>query len=84
MLINSSISWKYQINKWTTNMQDIKRVLTSKPKNEGKAYFLFSLVSIAIGGILCWLMGELAITYVAISVVLLAWGVACWVNGKAE
>jgi len=29
-------------------------------------------------------MGELAITYVALSVVLLAWGVACWVNGKAE
>lgn len=65
-------------------MQDIKRVLTSKPKNEGKACFLFSLVSIAIGGILCWIMGELAITYVALSVVLLAWGVACWVNGKAE
>lgn len=63
-------------------MQDIKRVLTSKPKNEGKAYFLFSLVSIAIGGILCWLMRELAITYVVLSVVLLVWSVACWIQKK--
>lgn len=65
-------------------MQDIKTILKSKPKNEGKAYFLFSLVAIAIGGILCWLMGELAITYVALSVVLLVWGVACLVKKRNQ
>ena len=57
-------------------MQDIKAILTSKPKNEGKAYFLFLFLAIVIGGIICWLMGEIAITYVALSVVFLGWSVA--------
>lgn len=58
-------------------MQGIKTILTSKPKNEGKAYFLFSLVAIVIGGILCWIMDDLAITYVFLSAVLLIWSLAC-------
>lgn len=61
-------------------MQDNKSILTSKPKNEGKAYFIFSLVAIAIGGILCWLMGELATTYIVLSVLLLVWSVACFLK----
>ena len=55
----------------------MNNILTYKPKNQGLACFIFVLVAIAIGGALCWWMGKLTILYVALSAILLVWGVGC-------
>ena len=55
----------------------MNNILTYNPKNQGLACFIFALVAVAIGGVLCWWMGKLSILYVALSVILLVWGVAC-------
>ena len=60
----------------------MNKILTRKPKNQGLACFIFALVAIAIGGALCLWMGKLSILYVALSVILLVWGVGCWIYGK--
>lgn len=56
----------------------MNNILTYKPKNQGLACFIFALITIAIGGALCWCMGKLSILYVALSAILLVWGVSCW------
>ena len=53
----------------------MNNILTYKPKNQGLACFIFALITIAIGGALCLWMGKLSILYVALSVILLVWGV---------
>ena len=53
----------------------MNKILTRKPKNQGLACFIFALVAIAIGGALCLWMGKLSILYVALSAILLVWGV---------
>lgn len=55
----------------------MNNILTYKPKNQGLACFTFALVAVAIGGALCWYMGKLSILYVALSAILLVWGVGC-------
>lgn len=60
----------------------MNNILTYKPKNQGLACFTFALVAVAIGGALCLWMGKLSILYVALSVILLVWGVGCWIYGK--
>lgn len=60
----------------------MNNILTYKPKNQGLACFIFVLVAIAIGGALCWWMGKLSILYVALSVILLVWGIGCLVMKK--
>lgn len=58
----------------------MNNVLTYKPKNKSLACFIFALVAIAIGGALCWWMSKLSILYVALSVILIVWGVGCWIK----
>ena len=53
----------------------MNKILTYKPKNQGLAYFTFALVAIVTGGALCRWMGKLSILYMALSVILLVWGV---------
>lgn len=53
----------------------MNNILTYKPKNQGLACFIFALVAIVTGGALCLWMGKLSILYVALSVILLVWGV---------
>ena len=59
----------------------MNNILTYKPKNQGLACFIFALVAVAIGGALCWYMGKLSILYVALSAILLVWGVLCLCKG---
>ncbi|MCQ2075457.1 MAG: hypothetical protein MJZ20_00255 [Bacteroidaceae bacterium] len=49
----------------------MNNILTYKPKNQGLACIIFALVTIAIGGVLCWCIGKLFILYVTLSVILL-------------
>lgn len=58
----------------------MNNILTYKPKNQGLACFIFALVAIVTGGALCLWMGKLSILYVALSVILLVWGVGSWVK----
>ena len=60
----------------------MNNILIYKTKNQGLACFTFALVVVAIGGALCWWMGRLSILYVALSAILLVWGVGCWIYGK--
>lgn len=60
----------------------MNNILTYKLKNQGLACFIFALVAIAIGGALCWWMGKISILYVALSVILLVWGVGCLLKKK--
>lgn len=60
----------------------MNNILTYNPKNQGLACFIFALVAIAVGGALCLLMGKLSILYVALSVILLVWGVVCWIKKR--
>lgn len=60
----------------------MNKILTYKPKNQGLAYFTFALVAIVTGGALCRWMGKLSMLYVALSVILLVWGVGCWIKKK--
>lgn len=58
----------------------MNNILTYKPKNQGVACFIFALVAITAGGALCVWMGKLSILYVALSVILLVWGIGCLIS----
>lgn len=62
----------------------MNNILTYKPKSQGLACFIFALVAIAVGGALCLLMGKLSILYVALSAILLVWGVCCWIKNSSH
>lgn len=59
----------------------MNNILTYKPKNQGLACFIFALVAIGTGGVLCWWTGKLSILYIALSIILLVWGVLCLCKG---
>ena len=62
----------------------MNNILIYKPKNQGLACFIFALVAIVTGGTLCWWMGKLSILYVALSAILLVWGVGCCLKKRTN
>lgn len=56
----------------------MNKILRYKPKNQGLACFIFSLVATVIGGALCWWMDKFSILYVTLSLILLIWGIGSW------